>query len=94
MAACARTKINGGWGVIARWLMRRTRPYEPELRLRSYGLQIRNYRFRIAAIQAKLRHRKPKTIAVRPDASGQELDHVGVIGGGSAADPRRVDRPV
>src|SRR5271166_2594740 len=70
------------------------RPYQRELRLRSYGLQICNYRFGIVAIQAKLRHRKAKTIAVGPDAGSQELDHVGIIGGRSAADPRRVDWPV
>ena len=64
------------------------------LRLRSHRLQIGNHSFGVAAVHAKLGHGEAKTIAVGPDAGRQEFDHVGAIRGRSAANPRRVDRPI
>src|ERR1039458_7038870 len=64
------------------------------LRLRSHRLQIGNDSFGIAALHAKLGHGKAKTMAVGPDAGRQQFDHVGIAGGWSAPNPRRVDRPI
>ena len=61
---------------------------------RRHGLQVGNHGFGIAAVHAKLWHRSAKAIAVGPDAGRQQLDHFGVAGGWSAANARRIDRPI
>ena len=50
-------------------------------RLRSQRLQIGNDRFGVAAVHAKLRHRRTKLSAGGPDAGRQQLDHVSIASG-------------
>jgi len=42
--------------------------------------QISNNGFGVAAVHAELRHGQPQSIPIRPDAGGQQFDHVGVGG--------------
>src|SRR6201997_1275833 len=49
---------------------------------------------RLPRLSGQLRHWKAQAIAGRPDASSQQFDHVGIVGGRVAGDPRSARRPV